>query len=116
MLTDKVLFYPSSLVSGERYLGAYLKGVSVWRPLPYAASQILFVASGVVWSRALRPIRCGKLALAEALGAEHAVPAEYGALTRKWFRWGLSRWRSRSGRCSRWSYTVTRRCCGGPTW
>ena len=90
MQTDKYLLIPSVaviLVSG--YGSAHLLRVAVWTDPAYAAAQVLFVLSGVVWSRVLRPVQARQLALAEGVGPGGEVPGEYFALARRWLGWGL---------------------------
>jgi uncharacterized membrane protein len=90
MLTDKYLLIPSVaviLVSG--YASARLLHIPVWTTPTYAAAQILFILSGIVWSRVLRPVQLRQLALAQGIGPDQEVPAEYFALARRWLRWGL---------------------------
>jgi uncharacterized membrane protein len=90
MLTDRYLLIPSIavlVVSG--YASASLLGISVWTTPTYAAAQVLFILSGLVWSRVLRPVQLRQLSLAEGMGPNGEVPAEYFALARRWLRWGL---------------------------
>jgi uncharacterized membrane protein len=90
ILTDKYLLIPSVaviLVSG--YASASLLHIPVWTTPTYAVAQILFVSSGLVWSRVLRPVQLRQLALTERTGPDQEVPAEYFALAKRWLRWGL---------------------------
>jgi len=90
MLTDRYLLIPSVavlVVSG--YASARLLGIAVWTTPTYAAAQVLFILSGLVWSRVLRPVQLRQLALAEGVGPDQAVPPEYFALARRWLGWGL---------------------------
>jgi uncharacterized membrane protein len=90
MLTDRYLLIPSIAVlvlSG--YASARLLDVAVWTTPTYAAAQVLFILSGLVWSQVLRPVQLRQLSLAEGIGPDEEVPAEYFALARRWLRWGL---------------------------
>jgi uncharacterized membrane protein len=87
---DKYVLIPSIvLLIATGYLSAYLENLSVWSNPPLAVAQVLFVLSGVVWSKVLRPIQLRQLALVEGLGATAVLPAEYRDLSRRWLKWGL---------------------------
>jgi uncharacterized membrane protein len=90
MLTDRYLLMPSVavlVVSG--YASASLLGIAVWTTPTYAAAQVLFILSGLVWTRVLRPVQLRQLSLTEGVAPDQEVPAEYFALARRWLRWGL---------------------------
>lgn len=90
MQTDKYLLIPSvAVIVVSGYASASLQGIPVWTTPAYAAGQVLFVLSGLVWSRVLRPVQARQLALAEGAGPDGEVPGEYFQLARRWLGWGL---------------------------
>lgn len=88
--TDNKLLIPSIMVlAASGYANAYLMGISVWGSFPYAAAQILFFLSGVVWKLVLQPVQRRQLELSQHFRAGGPVPPEYAELTRRWLRFGL---------------------------
>lgn len=53
------------------------------------ASQVLFVAAGVIWLGILVPIQVQQARMARGFEAGGTVTAEYRALSRRWITWGL---------------------------
>lgn len=90
MWTDERLLIPSIMVlAASGYANAYLLGISVWGSFPYAAAQIAFFLSGVVWKLVLQPVQRRQLELSRQFRAGEPVPAEYATLTARWLRFGL---------------------------
>lgn len=88
--TDRVLLIPSLIVLlSTGVASAMWAGIAFWAEPAYAAVQLFFFLSGVVWQGVLRPTQARQLALLESLAPDAALPGEYDALARRWLRAGL---------------------------